>query len=202
MSTKLFLVLLLTASLFYISCAPVKTTRDASATADHQQIFWNNLTALCGRSFEGTVVNAPANDTVFRNKKLVMHVRSCVGNSIRVPFVAGDDLSRTWVFVRNKANILLQHDHRHSDGRPDSITLYGGATVNSGSITMQAFPADQHTANILPAAAMNVWWVELIPGVHFSYNLRRMGTDRLFSIRFDLSREVASPPSPWGWKDR
>jgi hypothetical protein len=54
---------------------------------------------------------------------------------------------------------------------------------------------------MLPAAASNVWWVELVPGKYFTYNLRRMGTDRLFSIRFDLSSAIDMPEAPWGWKD-
>jgi hypothetical protein len=53
----------------------------------------------------------------------------------------------------------------------------------------------------LPAAATNVWWVELVAGKFFTYNLRRIGTDRLFTIRFDLTKPVAIPYAPWGWKD-
>jgi hypothetical protein len=63
------------------------------------------------------------------------------------------------------------------------------------------FPADQETFNVIPAAAPNVWWIELIPGEHFSYNLRRMGSERYFSIKFDLKKPVNAPPAPWGWKD-
>jgi len=40
-----------------------------------------------------------------------------------------------------------------------------------------------------------------VPGKYFTYNLRRMGTDRLFSIRFDIAMPVAAPEAPWGWKD-
>lgn len=130
-----------------------------------------------------------------------MHVKACSNNRIRVPFVVGDDLSRTWVFTKGASGLMLQHDHRHRDGSADSITFYGGHTTNSGSATVQYFPADGHTTGILPAAGGNVWWVELVPNSHFTYNLRRMGTDRLFSIRFDLKKTVSAPPSPWGWKD-
>ena len=87
------------------------------------------------------------------------------------------------------------------DGTPDSITQYGGRTTNSGTATLQMFPADQETTNMLPAAATNVWWLELVPGKYLTYNLRRIGTDRLFSIRFDLSTIMDIPEAPWGWKD-
>jgi hypothetical protein len=47
----------------------------------------------------------------------------------------------------------------------------------------------------------NVWWIDLKPNESFSYNLRRMGTDRFFSIKFDLKKEIPAPTAPWGWKD-
>ncbi len=166
-----------------------------------QQKFWNALQQLCGKTFTGTVVSAPANDTTFVNKTLLMHVRACEENRIRIPFFVGDNRSRTWVFTKSAEGILLKHDHRHRDGTEDSISQYGGWTSNSGSATIQFFPADQQTVNMLPHAAGNVWWVELEPGKFFTYNLRRMGTDRLFSIRFDLATAIAAPAAPWGWKD-
>ena len=63
------------------------------------------------------------------------------------------------------------------------------------------FPADQETVNVIPAAATNVWWIDLVPGEYFTYNLRRLGSERYFSIRFDLKSTVKAPAAPWGWKD-
>lgn len=166
-----------------------------------QSVFWHELQQLCGKAFPGTVLVAPANDTVFKNKNLLMHVRACDNNRVRIPFMVGDDRSRTWVFTKSSDKILLKHDHRHKDGSPDSITMYGGWTSNNGSATVQFFPADQETVNMLAHAAGNVWWVELDAGKYFAYNLRRMGTDRLFTIRFDLTTPIAIPQEPWGWKD-
>ena len=167
----------------------------------NQEAFWQSLKQYCGNSYEGTVIAAPATDTVFKNKTLLMHVRACEENRVRIPFVVGDDFSRTWVFTKSGRGILLKHDHRHRDGLPESITMYGGQTTNSGTTSIQFFPADLETTNLLPAAAGNVWWIELVPGKYFIYNLRRLGTDRLFSIRFDLTKQVKSPGAPWGWKD-
>ncbi|MGB5005729.1 MAG: hypothetical protein WBO39_02230 [Ferruginibacter sp.] len=167
----------------------------------NQQVFWNALHQLCGNAYEGTIVSAPANDTLFKNKSLIMHVRACNDGRIRIPFVVGNDLSRTWVFTKDAGGLMLKHDHRHRDGSADSITMYGGHTTNSGTAAMQFFPADQQTTNMLPAAGGNVWWVEMLPGKYFTYNLRRMGSDRLFSIRFDISKTIAAPVAPWGWKD-
>jgi len=81
------------------------------------------------------------------------------------------------------------------------VTMYGGWTTNVGLPTRQVFPADDETFKVVPAAAPNVWWIELVPGEHFSYNLRRMGSERYVSIKFDLKKPIAAPPAPWGWKD-
>lgn len=180
----------------YFSCTTTAPVHTVSRPNNYQESFWKELNTLCGKAFEGTVINAPANDTVFKNQRLIMHVRSCGENVIRIPFMVGSDRSRTWVFTRSGSGIGLKHDHRHEDGKEDSITQYGGQTSNSGSSTLQVFPADQHTVNILPAAVTNVWWVEVVPGKYFTYNLRRANTDRLFTIRFDLSKTVNEPAAP------
>ncbi len=184
--------------LIFSSCS---LPRRAVMNNNHQQQFWDGLKSLCGNAYRGQVISAPENDTVFRNKELYLHIKSCEDNRIRTPFVVGSNRSRTFIITKLPGALQLQHDHRHSDGIPDSITLYGGTTNNSGSPTMQIFPADQHTANILPAAAGNVWWFDMQPGKWISYNLRRMGTDRIFTIRFDLTQPVQPPEAPWGWKD-
>lgn len=183
------------------ACHSGKPVADKVVLQNNQIVFWQALAQLCGNAYEGVVVAAPANDTVFKNKKLVMHVRSCEDKKIHIPFIVGNDLSRTWVFTQEADGLLLKHDHRHRDGSADSISFYGGKTSNKGATSIQFFPADQQTAQMLPAAVGNVWWVEMVTGKYFTYNLRRMGTDRLFSIRFDLTKTVVRPDAPWGWKD-
>lgn len=179
-------------------CLIVVSTISVQAQAERgNTIFWKELEKLCGKAYAGTVVAAPADDTTFKDKTLVMHVRSCEKDRIRIPFVVGEDRSRTWVLTRSEDRLLLKHDHRHEDGKPDSVTMYGGLTTNVGTPVRQMFPADQETVNTIPAAAANVWWIDLVPGEHFTYNLRRMGTERFFSIRFDLKKTVTTPAAPW-----
>ena len=195
MKTKF--VIFLTVVFIFSQNTPAQTK-----TADANSVFWTNLQKLCGKAFAGTVAAAPEGDTTFANKELVMHVRSCEKNRIRIPFFVGADKSRTWVLTRQKnGRILLKHDHRHEDGKPDKVTMYGGMTANSGSETMQTFPADEETVKVIAAAAANVWWIDLTANDYFSYNLRRMGTDRYFSVKFNLKKEIAAPSAPWGWKD-
>ncbi len=164
-------------------------------------VFWTELQKLCSKAFAGTIVAAPEDDATFKDKELVMHVRACDKNHIRIPFFVGTDKSRTWVLTKKKDRILLKHDHRYEDGTPNKITMYGGWTTSVGTATRQMFPADQQTVDIIPAAATNAWWIDLVPGEYFTYNLRRMGSERFFSIKFDLTKQVKTPEAPWGWKD-
>jgi hypothetical protein len=170
----------------------------AQSTAPSRS-FWKNLQNYCGQSFEGQVMAAPAGDTNFTGKRLIMEVKACEDGRIRIPFHVGNNHSRTWVLTLQDSLLQLKHDHRHEDGRPDRVTQYGGMAPSTGTPTLQFFPADQYTVNLLPTAAANVWWIELEPGKHFTYHLRRLGTDRQYSIRFDLTKPVSAPPAPWGW---
>ena len=160
--------------------------------------FWQRLQKLCGLAFEGRVTLGATAD--FEGKRLVMEVRSCGGNRIRIPLHVGDNRSRTWVLSYEQDGILLKHDHRHEDGSEDRVTQYGGRTSNAGLPHIQFFPADRQTAELLPQASTNVWWIT-VDEDSFTYNLRRIGSDRLFTATFDLTRPVANPPAPWGWRD-
>jgi len=184
------------------AAAALVMTACASSTAPApQDQFFANLGALCGQSFEGRVVTQDERDAGFASQRLVMHVRDCTADVIRVPFHVGEDRSRTWVITRTGAGLRLKHDHRHEDGSEDVLTQYGGDTVNVGTAERQEFPADQHsrtlfTAQNIPQSATNVWAVEVHPGRAFVYELRR--ENRHFRVEFDLTRPVAAPPPPWG----
>lgn len=163
------------------------------------QKFFDKIKLHCSKSYEGKVTAGAGNDA-FSTNRLVMHVRSCEENRIRIPFFVGDDCSRTWVLTLENDRILLKHDHRHEDGSEDDVTQYGGLTPNGGSDTIQIFPADSFTAQSIPHATNNVWWITINEHA-FTYNLRRIGSERLFTVTFDLSKEVSAPQAPWGWKD-
>ncbi len=163
------------------------------------QKFWNQLKTLCGNSYEGQLM-LPENDEDFGGKRLVMHVRSCEEKRIRIPFFVGDDKSRTWIFSLIDDRIQLKHDHRHEDGSDDEITMYGGITTNAGQATIQTFSADEETRKLIPAASTNIWWITLDDKM-YTYNLRRLGTDRVFRVVFDITKKIDTPEVPWGWKD-
>lgn len=172
----------------------------AGSLPEPQQAFWSHLTELCGQAYTGGITaSAPEGaDDDFAGREMVMHVRACDDDEIRIPFHVGQDRSRTWVITRTGDGLRLKHDHRHEDGSPDELTMYGGDTAEEGTATRQAFPADAATAEMLPAAATNVWTLEVEPGRTFAYELRREGTDRRFRAEFDLTSPVDPPPAPWG----
>lgn len=184
------------------SCASQKENFKAvEKLSPQQEAFWNALQPLCGKSFEGSVISVPSTDTVFRNKKLVIHIRACAENKIRIPFIVGNNYSRTFVLTKERNGLQLKHDHRHTDGSEDKVTMYGGGTTNSGTVTTQYFPADTATVFMLPSAAGNIWWISVVPDKSFTYNLRRLGTDWQYSIQFNLTKAIDTPDAPWGWKD-
>jgi hypothetical protein len=172
----------------------------AQGRAPAHDEFWSRLRTLCGRAFEGRLLDAPAGDTTFAGRRLIMHVRSCQPNAIEIAFHVGEDRSRTWVLTRHASGLRLKHDHRHQDGSEEEITQYGGDTTSSGTSERQEFFADAHTAALIPAARTNVWIVEVEMGRVFAYTLRRDGTDRRFRIEFDIAQPVEPPPAPWGHK--
>jgi len=166
-----------------------------------QDRFFRSLASLCGQAFEGRIASPPAEaDSAFAGKRLVMHVRGCSDDEIRIPFHVGEDRSRTWVVTRTGAGLRLKHDHRHEDGSEDKLTQYGGDTAGPGTAVRQEFPADAFskalfTREAIPASTANVWAMEA-EGRAFAYELRRPG--RFFRVEFDLARPVAPPPAPWG----
>lgn len=175
------------------------------------------LQDLCGQAFAGRVVSTDAADADMAGKRLVMHVRMCSADEVRIPFHVGDDRSRTWVLRterivltgasrRSRSGqetgswLVLKHEHRHADGSLDILTDYGGESFQASS-TRHRFPADAFSKDLFrtkgnPASVTNVWTMEIVPGRTFAYELRRPA--RFFRVEFDLTRPIPAPPPPWG----
>ena len=191
-----------TPALFFLIALFSSPSATAHDPPDPQQEWWNRISVLCGQAYAGTQELAPEGDTGFVDKTLVMHVRDCTPERIRIPFVVGDNFSRTWVLTRHGDRIELKHDHRHEDGTPDVVTQYGGVTSNAGSSDAQMFPADDETRLAIAGSGQrSVWLIEIEPGQRFVYAANRVGTERAFRIVFDLSQPIDAPDAPWGWQD-
>ncbi|MFK8013343.1 MAG: hypothetical protein AB8B80_14985 [Marinicellaceae bacterium] len=147
--------------------------------------FFNQLSHYCGKTYEGKTVfpDDPSDD--FAGKKLVMHLKECSDNEIRVPFAVGENTSRTWIISKTNKGLLLKHDHRHADGTPDELTMYGGFEEKNLSTTnMKAsFAADGETAEMLPEAKTNVWTLIIDKqNKQFIYSLTRHGKPRYKAV--------------------
>ena len=190
--------------------AAADTSADAAATeapaATAQDAFFDNLAALCGNAYAGEVeVDRPESpgNNAFAGQELVMHVRECSDEEIKIPFHVGEDRSRTWIVTRTDEGLRLKHDHRLEDGSDDPVTMYGGDTASEGTANRQEFPVDAFSQEMFTREGMqvsntNVWAIEVEPGEHYTYELGRTDQDRLFRVRFDLSNPIDAPPAPWG----
>ncbi len=168
-----------------------------------QDAFFENIRKLCGKAFAGKVTIDNSNDSSFANKTLLMHVRKCADNELQIPFHVGEDASRTWILTKTGSGISLKHDHRHKDGSNDTLTMYGGHTIDAGWAQVQSFPADQYSKELfvhgeIPQSIGNTWQMFIYPD-SFSYRLIRQG--REFRVDFDLTKPVAAPATPWGYSD-
>ncbi|MBJ7500547.1 MAG: hypothetical protein JHC57_12415 [Sphingopyxis sp.] len=177
-------------------------------TANPQDAFFDALAARCGKAYAGRLASDQEADAAMRGKAMVMHIRHCTADRIEIPFHieglaedGGWDRSRTWIVSRTPTGLRLKHDHRHADGKPDDVTLYGGDTADVGSGTRQTFPVDAESIAMFTATGRsvsntNIWSVETTDA-GFTYGLDRQG--RRFRVAFDYARPVTPPPAPWGW---
>lgn len=178
-----------------------------------QDRLWQALTSHCGKAYAGRMVSQETVDADMRGAAMAMHVRRCSPDRIEVPFHVRRadgtwDRSRTWVFTRTATGLRLKHDHRHEDGSPDAITMYGGDTAADGTARAQDFPVDAESQALFrregrTVSLTNVWTVEVdpagAPAGTFAYRLRRQPPDaRDFHVVFDFARPIAAPPAPWG----
>jgi len=189
--------LLCLAAFVLAACASVQATQPADQ-------FMARLQALCGQAFEGRLVTSDPADEAMAGQRLVMHVRECRPDEIRIPFHVGDDRSRTWILTRTATGLRLKHDHRHADGSSDELTMYGGDTAAPGTAGRQTFPVDAESIALFTRTGRtvsnsNVWAVEVQTRL-FAYELRRppIPGGRFFRVEFDLANPVAPPPPPWG----
>jgi hypothetical protein len=188
------------ALLIWASTAVAACTHSPEAARTASDLFLDNLKGLCGKAFAGRVVSTDPADEAFAKERLLMHVRECTADGMRVPFHVGKNRSRTWVLTRTREGLRLKHDHRHEDGGEDKVTQYGGDTTSPGTAERQEFPVDAFSIALferenLKASVTNVWALEMRK-TFFAYELRR--PNRFFRVEFDLTRPVAPPPPPWG----
>lgn len=175
-----------------LALAPALLLAFAAPTqaAETHDAFFGRLKAMCGKTYEGRLVSTDAADSAFR-APVMMQVRDCTADTVRMPVQVGEDRSRTWVVTRTAAGLTLKHDHRHADGSEDVLSQYGGSTMAPGSAGRQDFPADAFSRELfqrqnIPVSMTNVWSMQVEPGRLFAYELNR--PNRRFRLEFDLAK--------------
>jgi hypothetical protein len=180
---------------------PAETGAAGATVTDAQQEWWDRIQALCGQAFSARMSQYDTELVAgWLDRDVIMHVRECGPDEIRIPLHVGENRSRTWVLTRTGTGIRLKHDHRYPDGTEETMSQYGGHTVDEGTAYRQEFPAGNFSRALfeeqghLPGLD-NVWAMEVHPGERFSYSLTRHNRD--FGADFDLTRPVDAPPPPW-----
>ena len=185
--------------------------------------FIDTLSGHCGKAYAGRLVSSDARDADWAGRRMIAHFADCTPDRIAIALHVEDEAapggwnrSRTWLVRRGVSGaVSLHHDHRHADGEPDAVTLYGGtrdpsADPGHGTALAAVFPVDEGSIALferkgLAASTTNVWRMEVsadqAPDPYLAYQLtRRNDPTRLFRVRFDLSRPVPAPPPAWGWE--
>jgi hypothetical protein len=165
-----------------------------------QLAFWERLREHCGRAYPGQLQDA----TEFylnrlEGRELVVHFRECGDERMHIPMHVDDNRSRNWILTKVGGTIRLKHDHRHADGSEEEITQYGGDAPRPGLAHRQIFPADEHTARILPDRFDNFWFMDFMDDATFAYGVHWPKVGRSLRIVFDLTSPVEPPPAPWGY---
>ncbi|PWF55051.1 hypothetical protein C7C56_004015 [Massilia glaciei] len=162
-----------------LAMTALQATAHPPEAARAQGAFFAQLGKLCGATYEGASVFPRDPADSFAGKKLVAHIAACKPEEIRIPFLVGEDRSRTWIIRNERTGLTLKHDHRHADGTPDAVTMYGGLASDGGTTLAQSFLADAHTAELIPAASTNVWTLSLSADAStMTYYLERDGKPR------------------------
>ncbi len=162
------------AALMFTACSELP-----SSEMESPEVFFERVKALCGARFQGQTTFPEEPGEAFRGKVLTAFIESCTEQEIRIPFHVGEDRSRTWVLTRTEQGLQLKHDHRHEDGTPDEITNYGGLSSGPGKALSQSFPADEYTAELIPEAATNEWFISFSNGGQsLTYYLERHAKPR------------------------
>ncbi len=185
-----------------LSAALIACEAPQSDTNTHpQNLFFDSLSELCGNSYNGRVTSTDPQDEDWAKEVLTIYVRDCSDTEIKIPLHVGTNRSRTWIITKTNTGLSLKHDHRHEDGEPDAVSLYGGDTATKGSALKQTFPVDGFSKELfrregLEVSMTNVWTVSMVPGETFTYALNRK--NRNFVAEIDLTKVVDTPPPAWG----
>jgi hypothetical protein len=164
---------------------------DSDSVEDPRESFLKNYTSYCGNSYAGKTRYIDLGDNhPLEGASLLMEIRECSENSVRIPFIVNSDSSRTWILMNTPQGLYFTHDHRYPDGTQYANNFYGGYADESGTAVKQFFPADHRTVLDRPVRSANVWSIEFDHEEEsYFYRLYLDGELRYVAV-FDLSTPV------------
>jgi len=173
--------------------AEVAETAAAEIDPVHQA-FFANLRRLCGETLTGDGVYPDDPEHPLVATGLRNHISECADGLVRIELYrnGGDYWHGAWVLEMRPQGLHLFHDHlgdeRTEEDLDGAAHGYGGYASHDGTPTRQYFPADEVTAEMFPAAATNVWMMELdLDAGTFVYYLER-NQDPRFRAEMELVR--------------
>ncbi len=149
--------------------------------------FMDNLRGLCGATFEGRGTypdEADVDDHPLIGTGLRNVISECTDTMVRIELYRedGEYWHGAWVLEARPGGLHLFHDHigdRTPEEVGDASHGYGGYADDRGTATRQYFPADEVTAQMIPAAETNVWMMDMdLDAGTFVYYLERHGEPR------------------------
>lgn len=184
-----------------IASLSVLSACQPTETLNPQHVFFDRFLGYCGQSFAAHIVEDDQPSEAW-NQPLVLHIRDCEADTLRMPLHVGEDRSRTWVLQRTAEGLNFQHIHLHQDGSADAVSPYGGHTAEDGTEGLQSFPADAASKALfertgLAVSTQNTWRLGFPSADILSYQLTR--PNRSFIVHVDLSQPVEEPPPAWGY---
>jgi len=159
----------------------------------HQE-FFANLRQLCGATLTGDGVYPDDPDHVLVDTGLRNYISECTDDLVRIELYrnGGEYWHGAWVLEKRPQGLHLFHDHLGEERTEEDLDGashgYGGYASHDGTPTRQYFPADEVTAEMIPAAATNVWMMEIdLDAGTFVYYLERNDEPR-FRAEMELVR--------------
>lgn len=133
-----------------------------------QDKFYATLFSQCGETFIGESTFPDNPEETLVDTELKATISTCTEEMIEIDLLRGGDTwHATWVLEMRDEGLHLSHDHVGDQDEDalgeDHNTGYGGYADDRGSSTVQYFPADEQTAEMIPEASTNVWMIELNP---------------------------------------
>lgn len=189
-------------SLAVLTLALAACGRSTSAYGLPEGAFWDNLTALCGKAYEGRVTTNYSADRDWKRERLILDVAECSADGVEINFNVGEDRTRTWSITPREGGAIGYHIAR-AEGTGPGVSGYGGVSTEGPDALAQVFPIDEASKAMFESIQLmfsteNVWSLTFDPEAQtFTYHVQRMSGER--RIAFDISLAVPIE-MPEGWE--